>query len=328
MTQFRCKNLLVTGGAGFIGSNFIHYILTKYEKIKIYNLDLLTYAGNLNNTSRFAENKRYKFIQGDICDEIFLDKIFKSYKIDGVINFAAESHVDNSIKNPKIFIETNVMGTFSLLKTSYKNWMSSNFNYFSDFRNARFHQISTDEVYGSSETESFKEDNICQPNSPYSASKASADMIVRSFTNTYGLNTSISRCSNNFGPNQHKEKFIPKIIKSVKGNIPVKVYGDGKNIRDWLHVLDHCKAIDVIFNRGQSGSIYNIGGDNELTNLELIDLIFSLFDNNYKLSINFVTDRYGHDKRYSIDSSKIKQELKWKPVFDFKKSLKEIINSY
>ena len=328
MNQFRCKNLLVTGGAGFIGSNFIHYILSNYKNINIYNLDLLTYAGNLNNTDSFCKNKRYKFIQGDICDEVLLDKIFKSYKIDGVINFAAESHVDNSIKNPKIFIETNVLGTFSLLKTSYKNWMSSNFSYFSDFKNARFHQISTDEVYGSIQNGSFNEEDPCNPNSPYSASNASADMIVRSFSETYGLNTVISRCSNNFGPNQHQEKFIPMIIESVKSNNQVKVYGDGKNIRDWLHVLDHCKAIDLIYNKGKNGSIYNIGADNELTNLQLVELIFTLFENKYKKSINFVEDRFGHDNRYSINSGKIKLELKWRPTFDFKRSLKEIINSY
>ena len=326
MNQFRCKNLLVTGGAGFIGSNFIHYILSNYKNINIYNLDLLTYAGNLNNTDSFCKNKRYKFIQGDICDEVLLDKIFKSYKIDGVINFAAESHVDNSIKNPKIFIETNVLGTFSLLKTSYKNWMSSNFSYFSDFKNARFHQISTDEVYGSIQNGSFNEEDPCNPNSPYSASKASADMIVRSFSETYGLNIVISRCSNNFGPNQHQEKFIPMIIESVKSNNPVKVYGDGKNIRDWLHVLDHCKAIDLIYNKGKNGSIYNIGADNELTNLQLVELIFTLFENKYKKSINFVEDRFGHDNRYSINSGKIKHELKWRPTFDFKRSLKEIIS--
>lgn len=325
MSTFRCKNLLVTGGAGFIGSNFIDYVLSKYDSLKIYNLDLLTYAGELNNTKSFSENSRYKFIHGDICDEILLDKIFKSYKIDGVINFAAESHVDNSIKNPKIFIETNVMGTFNLLKVSYENWMISNFSYFSDFKYARFHQISTDEVYGSIQKGSFSEVDPCNPNSPYSASKASADMLVRSFSKTYGLNTVISRCSNNFGPKQHKEKFIPMIIDSIKRNIPIKVYGDGNNIRDWLYVIDHCKAIDLIYNQAKNSSIYNIGGKNEFTNLELIDLIFSLFEDKQKKYINFVSDRFGHDKRYSVDISKIKKEFNWEPTNDIKKTLKETI---
>ena len=325
MTEFRCNNLLVTGGAGFIGSNFIEYLLTKYENLKIYNLDLLTYAGSINNTNKFETNPRYKLIKGNICDEFLLDNIFKKYKIDGVINFAAESHVDNSIENPEIFIETNIMGVYKLLDTCYKNWMSSNFINNSEFKNSRFHQISTDEVYGSIMNGSFKENDICQPNSPYSASKASADMIVRSYNKTYGLNTVISRCSNNFGPNQHQEKFIPMIINSIISDKPIRVYGNGDNIRDWIYVFDHCKAIDLVYNIGKTASIYNIAGKNEMTNLELIDLIYSLMGNQNKKSLNFIDDRFGHDKRYSVDISKISKELSWEPEYNIELSLKEIL---
>ena len=323
--KFRCKKLLVTGGAGFIGSNFISYLLKKYDDIFIYNLDSLTYAGNLSNTNKFKFNNRYKFIHGNICDTNLLDKTFKKYKIDGVINFAAESHVDNSIKNPEIFIETNVMGVYRLLDTCYKNWMCSNFKYNSEFEYSRFHQISTDEVYGSIINGSFKEDDICKPNSPYSASKTAADMIVRSYSKTYGLNSVISRCSNNFGPNQHKEKFIPMIIDSIRNKRPINVYGTGDNIRDWIYVIDHCKAVDTVYNNGKNGSIYNIAANNEMTNLELIDLIYSLMDSKNKKSLNFINDRFGHDKRYSVDISKIFEELSWRPIHSMVSSLKKIL---
>tara|TARA_Y100001954_G_C15827957_1_gene613180 strand:- start:9299 stop:10315 length:1017 start_codon:yes stop_codon:yes gene_type:complete len=323
--KFRCKKLLVTGGAGFIGSNFISYLLEKYDDLVVYNLDLLTYAGDLTNTNGFCSNNRYKFIQGDICDIKLLDSIFKKYNIDGVINFAAESHVDNSIENPKIFIETNIMGVYSLLETCYKNWMSSNFKYKSNFEFSRFHQISTDEVYGSINNGSFNEEDVCKPNSPYSASKASADMIVRSYSKTYGLDTVITRCSNNFGPNQNKEKFIPMIIDSIRNQKAVNVYGKGDNIRDWICVSDHCRAIDIVYNKGKKGSIYNIAGKNEITNLELIDLIYFLMDSNNKKLLNFVNDRFGHDKRYSVDISKISKELSWEPSKNMNDSLKKIL---
>ena len=323
--KFRCKNLLVTGGAGFIGSNFIEYLLDKYDDIIIFNLDFLTYAGNLNNTKNFEHNKRYKFIHGNICDEVLLDKIFKDHKIDGVINFAAESHVDNSIENPEIFIETNVKGVYKLLHACYKNWMISNFKYKPNFTHSRFHQISTDEVYGSTLKGSFKEDDVCMPNSPYSASKASADMIVRSYSKTYGLNSVISRCSNNFGLNQHQEKFIPMIIKSIRNNIPIRVYGDGSNVRDWIYVIDHCIAIDLIYNNGENCSIYNVAGKNEMTNLELIEMIYSIIGEKYTKSINFIHDRFGHDKRYSVDISKIRTELSWKPSFDITPTLSNLL---
>ncbi len=323
--KFRCKNLLVTGGAGFIGSNFIEYLLNKYDEIMIFNLDSLTYAGNLDNTKSFEYNKRYKFIHGNICDELLLNKIFKYYKIDGVINFAAESHVDNSIKNPEIFIDTNVKGVYKLLNTCFENWMNSHFEYKPNFSHSRFHQISTDEVYGSIAHGSFKEEDVCKPNSPYSASKAASDMIVRSYSKTYGLNTVISRCSNNYGLNQHNEKFIPMVINSIKNNKPIKVYGDGNNIRDWIYVLDHCKAVDLIYNLAEAGSVYNVGAKNEMTNLELIDLIYSLMLVKNKKSLNFVTDRYGHDERYSVDISKIKNDLCWIPEYDMTSSLKKIL---
>lgn len=324
--KFKCKNLLVTGGAGFIGSNFINYILDKNKVINIYNLDLLTYAGNLKNTIKFQNNCRYKFIQGDICDEKLLNKIFHRYEIDGVINFAAETHVDNSIKNPEIFIKTNIIGVYSLLSTCYKYWMNSNFSYKSKYIYSRFHQVSTDEVYGSIAEGSFTEKSLYKPNSPYSASKASADMIVRSFNKTYGLNTTISLCSNNFGNNQDKEKFIPKIIHCLINNNSIPLYGDGKNIRDWLYVNDHCEAIELIFNKGISGHNYNISSKNELENIELINIIYEILANhlnNKKIEkkIKFVDDRFGHDRRYSLSSKKLQTELSWRPKYNLKKSL-------
>ncbi|MAD12599.1 MAG: dTDP-glucose 4,6-dehydratase [Flavobacteriaceae bacterium] len=327
--KFRCKNLLVTGGAGFIGSNFIEYLLEKYDDIIIFNLDFLTYAGNLINTENFKHNKRYKFIHGNISDEELLDKIFKDHKIDGVINFAAESHVDNSIKNPEIFIETNLIGVYKLLHTCYKNWMVSNFKYKSNFTHSRFHQISTDEVYGSIKKGSSNESDKYYPNSPYSSSKASADLIVRSFNKTFGLNTTISICSNNFGPNQHDEKLIPKVIKSILNDEPIPVYGDGKNIRDWIYVLDHCKAIDEIYSVAKSGMVYNVGANNELSNIDIIDMVHKTI-NKYldkSINLNFIEDRHGHDFRYSLDTRKISKEIGWKASENFQITMENYIIS-
>ena len=323
--KFKSKNLLVTGGSGFIGSNFIKYFFEKYNNVNIYNLDLLTYAGNIENTNEFKYNKRYMFIHGNICDRVLVKKIFTEYNIDGVINFAAESHVDNSIKHPEKFIETNINGVFNLLNVAFKSWMSGPFSKKKSFKNARFHQISTDEVYGSILKGKFKEDSNYKPNSPYSSSKASAEMIVRSFNKTFGLNTTISICSNNYGPNQNKEKFIPKVIDCLIENKSIPVYGNGNNIRNWIHVDDHASAILKIFNDAEDGKRYNVGTDFEVSNIQLIELIVNEFSNmkiNVKPKISFVPDRFGHDMRYSLNSEKICNELNWKS----EKELKNFIN--
>ena len=310
----RSQNLLVTGGAGFIGSNFINHVLNKFQKIKVYNLDLLTYAGSLSNTKKFSNDKRYKFIHGNICDDILLNNIFKNYNIDGIINFAAESHVDNSIIKPEEFIKTNINGVFNLLNVAYKNWMKSPNVTNNDFKFARFHQVSTDEVYGSIKKGSFSENSPYMPNSPYSATKAAADMLVRSFNKTYGLNTTITISSNNFGKNQHKEKFIPTIISCLINKKSIPVFGDGLNVRDWINVIDHCEAILTVFNNSLSGETYNVGAKNELSNLELIDRLYYDLKKTYKVEkkIKFIEDRFGHDRRYSLDVTKIFNELNWK----------------
>ena len=315
--KFRSKNLLVTGGAGFIGSNFINYLLKKYDSLKIYNLDLLTYAGNLENTNLFKENPNYFFIKGDISNEGLVQSLFDEYEIDGVINFAAESHVDNSILNPEVFIKTNINGVLNLLNISYKNWMSSNFKLKNKFKHSRFHQISTDEVYGSIIDGSFSEKSQYRPNSPYSASKASADMLVRSFNKTFGLNTTISVCSNNYGKNQNKEKFIPSIINSLINGKSIPVYGDGLNVRDWINVKDHCEAIEKVFNNSSSGETYNVGANNEISNLELIDKIYFDLKKKFKIEkkIKFIDDRFGHDRRYSLSTSKIFNDLNWEAKY-------------
>lgn len=320
--NFRANNLLVTGGAGFIGSNFIEYILDKYQKINIFNLDLLTYAGNLKNTTQFCDNPRYTFIQGNICDYNLLKQLFSENKIDGVINFAAESHVDNSILNPKKFINSNFNGVFNLLNVCFETWMNSPFDVKSEYSKARFHQISTDEVYGSIMKGSFNEESNYNPNSPYSATKASADLLIRSFNKTYGLNTTISLCSNNFGPNQHKEKLIPKVIDLIKNNQAVKLYGDGTNIRDWIYVKDHCTAIDKIFNYAKIGEKYNIGGGFEISNIDLVKYIYSLSRTEEKIS--FIDDRFGHDFRYSLNCSKIKNDFDWKTKLNLFEYLSDI----
>ena len=332
--KFNSNNLLVTGGAGFIGSNFINYFLDKYDDTNIINLDLLTYAGDLNNLKNVEKNSRYKFIHGDICDKKLLENIFLKNQIDGVINFAAETHVDNSIVNPDAFIKTNINGVFNLLNIAYRFWMSKPFNVKKNFKLAKFHQISTDEVYGSIDKGSFNEKSNYSPNSPYSASKASADMIIRSFNKTFGLNTSISISSNNFGPNQNAEKFIPKVINSIINNEPIIIYGDGMNVRDWIYVNNHCKAIDIIYNRSESGKIYNIGGENEITNLALVDIIYYVINNNIKKikKLKFIKDRYGHDRRYSLNIQRIKNDFNWKTSSNFEEDLAkyiiQLINSH
>jgi len=329
------KSILVTGCAGFIGSNFVPYFLDKYENYNIVNLDLLTYAGDLENIKECESNPRYKFIKGDICNRDLVEFIFSEYDVRGVIHFAAESHVDNSITNPGIFIETNVNGTYTLLDVAYKYWMDKPNIYKKGYKNCRFHHISTDEVYGTlNETDLFTEETPYAPNSPYSASKASSDMIVRSYQETYGLNTVITNCSNNYGPKQHDEKLIPTIIRKALAGEFIPIYGDGKNIRDWLYVLDHCKGIDLVYHTGKESNVYNIGGRNERTNLQIVDAICSILDTkvpkdiSYKELITFVEDRAGHDRRYAIDATKIENELGWKADEDFDSGIVKTIEWY
>jgi len=332
------KSILLTGTAGFIGSNFVPYFLEKYPEYYLVNLDFLTYAGNLENLAECKNNSRYKFIQGDICNRELVEFIFREYDIQGVIHFAAESHVDNSIKNPAVFIETNVNGTFTLLDVAYKHWMQKPFawkeRYLQD-KLPRFHHISTDEVYGTlNKTDLFTEETPYAPNSPYSASKASSDMIVRSYQETYGLNTVITNCSNNYGPKQHSEKLIPTIIRKALAGESIPIYGDGKNIRDWLYVLDHCKGIDLVYHTGKTGNVYNIGGRNERTNLQIVDTICNILDKkvpkvrSYKDLITFVEDRAGHDRRYAIDATKLENELGWKADENFESGILKTVEWY
>ena len=331
------KNILLTGTAGFIGSNFVPYFLDKYPEYNLINLDLLTYAGNLDNLKECENNPRYKFIKGDICNRELVEFIFNEYNIQGVIHFAAESHVDNSIKNPGVFIQTNVNGTFTLVDVAQKYWMNKPFEYKKEYLNCRFHHISTDEVYGTlNETDLFTEDTPYAPNSPYSASKASSDMIIRAYNETFGLNTVITNCSNNYGPKQHDEKLIPTIIRKALNNESIPIYGDGKNIRDWLYVLDHCIGIDLVYHTGKNSNTYNIGGRNERTNLQIVDTICSILDSkvpkedktSYKDLITFVEDRAGHDRRYAIDATKIENELGWKAQEDFDSGILKTIEWY
>lgn len=331
----RHKSLLITGGAGFIGSNFITYLLNNNQEISIVNLDKLTYAGELSNLDEVSSNSRYKFIEGDICDANLIHDLFNEHQFDGVIHFAAESHVDNSIEKPDEFINTNVYGTFNLLNTAKNCWMQGPHNFKKGCENNRFHHISTDEVYGTlGETGLFTEETPYAPNSPYSASKASSDFIVRSYFHTYGMNVVTTNCSNNYGPKQHDEKLIPTIIrKAINGN-DIPIYGDGKNIRDWLYVKDHCKGIELAFENGKAGETYNIGGKNERNNLEIAKTICEILDElkpqntSYKNLITFVKDRPGHDFRYAIDASKIENELGWNADENFESGIKKTINWY
>ena len=329
------KSILVTGCAGFIGANFVPYFLEKYKEYRVVNLDLLTYAGTLDNLMEVAESDRHHFVRGDIGNRELVEYLFDEFDIRGVIHFAAESHVDNSIKNPGIFVETNVNGTFTLLDVAYKKWMEKPFTYNEEYEECRFHHISTDEVYGTlGETGLFTEETPYAPNSPYSASKASSDMIVRSYVETYGLNAVITNCSNNYGPKQHDEKLIPTIIRNALAKNPIPIYGDGKNIRDWLYVLDHCKGIDLVYHTGKKGEVYNVGGRNERTNLQIVDRICTILDekvpsgSSYKELITFVEDRAGHDRRYAIDATKLENELGWKADENFDTGIVKTIEWY
>ncbi|WP_035571191.1 dTDP-glucose 4,6-dehydratase [Halonatronum saccharophilum] len=307
--------ILVTGGAGFIGSNFINYLMDKHPDYKIINLDKLTYAGSLDNLKEVADNPNYHFIKGDIANKELIEDIFTNNQIDHLINFAAESHVDRSIENSAPFLHTNVLGPQVLLDVAKDKGIK------------RYIQISTDEVYGSlGEEGSFTEDSPLKPNNPYSATKASADLIVRAYNKTYGLPTIITRSSNNYGPKQYQEKLIPLFITKALRSEKLPLYGDGTNIRDWLYVQDNCRAIDLVLHQGRIGGIYNIGGDCEKTNLEVTELILDLVGKDKSL-IEYIDDRPGHDYRYSLDSSKIKTELGWEPRYDFTEGLKKTINS-
>lgn len=310
------KTLLVTGGAGFIGSNFIRYMVNKYPEYKIINLDALTYAGNLENLRDIENLPNYAFIKGNITDYTLVDQIFNDFYINYVVNFAAESHVDRSINQPSIFIQTNVLGTQILLDAAKK------------YKVEKFIQISTDEVYGSlGPTGYFKEDTPLSPTSPYSASKAGADLLVLAYYRTFNLSVNITRCSNNYGPYQFPEKLIPLFVTNALANKELPLYGDGKNIRDWLHVEDHCSAIDLVLHKGNIGEVYNIGGNNERTNIEITELILDYL-NKPKTLIKFVQDRLGHDRRYAIDSTKIRQELGWQPKYTFEEGIRETIEWY
>ena len=311
--------ILVTGGAGFIGGNFVHYMVNKYPDDEIVNLDLLTYAGNLETLKPVEEKKNYRFIKGDIADRSFIMELFEKEKFDIVINFAAESHVDRSISDPSIFVKTNVMGTVVLLDACRTYGVK------------RFHQVSTDEVYGELPLDRpdlfFTEETPLHTSSPYSSSKASADLFVMAYYRTYGMPVTISRCSNNYGPYQFPEKLIPLMISRALAEEPLPVYGKGENVRDWLHVLDHCIAIDLIIRNGKEGEVYNIGGHNERTNLEVVKTIIKALNKSEDL-IQYVTDRPGHDQRYAIDPTKMEKELGWKPIYTFDTGIQETIEWY
>ena len=352
------KSYLVTGAAGFIGANFIKYMLAQYDDIRIVVLDLLTYAGNLVTIAEDIDNKRCFFVKGDICDRSLVDKLFTDYHFNYVVNFAAESHVDRSIENPQLFLQTNILGTQNLLDAAKQAWTTGKdeTGYPTWREGVRFHQVSTDEVYGSLGTDGyFTETTPLNPHSPYSASKTSADLFVQAYSDTYKMPVSITRCSNNYGPYHFPEKLIPLIIKNILEGKKLPVYGDGSNVRDWLYVEDHCKAIDLVLHKGRTGEVYNVGGHNERTNLEIVKLtirtIHHLMNENpaYRevlkkretdpdgqISIDwindslitFVKDRLGHDQRYAIDPTKINNELGWSPETSFETGIVKTIRWY
>lgn len=312
------KKVLITGGAGFIGSNFTHYYLEKHPDDQIMVFDRLTYAGNLDNLKDLENNEKYWFLQGDVADTKMVNSLFERERFDIVVNFAAETHVDKSIESPSIFVMTNIVGTQTLLEASRK------------YKVSRYHQISTDEVYGDLGTgtsDLFTEKTPLAPNCPYAASKAAADLLVQSYFETYKLPVTISRCSNNYGPYQFPEKLIPYFFKLIENNEKVPVYGDGQNIRDWLYVIDHCRAIDTILEKGKIGEVYNIGGNNEKTNLEITKILLKFLGKGEDL-IKYVDDRLAHDRRYAIDASKIKNELGWEPSVTFEEGIAKTFNWY
>ncbi len=323
-------NILVTGGAGFIGSNFVKMMVKKYPKYNIINLDALTYAGNLENLADVDTAANYMFAKVDIRDKEAIEQIFKTQDIDVVVNFAAESHVDRSIEEPEVFLTTNIIGTQVLLDAAKRYWkVNPDDKYCREYKpGVKFVQVSTDEVYGAlGETGLFTEDMNLLPNSPYSASKTSADLIVRAYNETFGMPMNITRCSNNYGPYQFPEKLIPLIINNCLKGHDLPIYGDGMQVRDWLHVSDHCEAIDVVLHKGLDGEIYNIGGNNEKANIEIVKLIIEALGKSEDL-IKYVKDRPGHDRRYAIDNTKITTQLGWEPAYTFEEGIEETIEWY
>ena len=349
MSEFKPKNILVTGGAGFIGCNYVRYMLANHPDVLIVNLDLLTYAGSLDNLKGLPDESRHTFVQGDICDRELIDLLLREHEIDTIVHFAAESHVDNSISGPEVFVKTNVMGTFTLLEAARQYWMNElgerrkeegddlpHASPLTPHRSFRFHHISTDEVYGTLDVDdpAFSEATPYAPNSPYSASKAGSDHLVRAYFHTYGMPVTTSNCSNNYGPYQHSEKLIPTIIRNCLNKSPIPVYGDGSNIRDWLYVEDHCSGIDAVIRKGKPGEVYNIGGINEWANINIVRCICSLMDElntqntPHDHLISFVTDRPGHDWRYAIDASKMAEKLAWQPAETFETGIKKTVDWY
>lgn len=333
MTAYSPRNILVTGGAGFIGCNFVRYLLEADSRIRIVDLDLLTYAGSPDNLQDLPDPSRHRLVQGDINDRALVDRLLRENAIDTVVHFAAESHVDRSITGPAAFIQTNVVGTFTLLEASRKFWQEEK-GWGPD--RCRFHHISTDEVYGTlgPEDPPFTETTPYQPNSPYSASKAGSDHLIRAYFHTYKLPVVTTNCSNNYGPYQHDEKFIPTIIRACARQLPIPVYGDGSNVRDWLYVEDHCRGIDTVMRRGRLGETYNIGGHNEWRNIDIVRRICALMDERrpdrapHDKLITFVTDRPGHDWRYAIDARKMLDELAWKPRETFESGIVKTVDFY
>ncbi|NLJ72241.1 MAG: dTDP-glucose 4,6-dehydratase [Syntrophomonadaceae bacterium] len=324
------RNILVTGGAGFIGSNFVKYMLDSYPEYRIINVDLLTYAGNLENLKELSGNPNYIFIKADIRNRDMMDDVFATYNIEAVVNMAAESHVDRSIVEPEIFLTTNIIGTQVLLDVAKKYWkLNPDDKYCRDYKaGVKFLQVSTDEVYGAlGERGLFVETMPLMPNSPYSASKAAADLIVRAYNETFGLPMNITRCSNNYGPYQFPEKLIPLMINNCLNDKELPIYGDGMQVRDWLHVADHCSAIDMVLHKGVDGEVYNIGGNNEKANIEIVKLIINALGKSESL-IKYVKDRPGHDRRYAIDNRKITSQLGWEPIYTFEAGMQETIDWY